>query len=217
MLKKTLKLISLAVIIISITACSRSNKLGDTPTPPKGEVGKIIGKLPSDTNALTRPLGASNTNRATDEPKVGIMNYSSGLITIWAVAPNNWLWGYSPFDSQDFGNLRHWYILKNPNGSVSFRNAAIGTCIAAHGNGIVHIGCNPNNLDQQFDFLSLTNGAVALKNAFTQRCLRTPTFRSTVYMSLTFADCVKEGQNTLDQQWFITPPVEDALPIPTRG
>ncbi|OBX05991.1 hypothetical protein QV06_00090 [Gallibacterium genomosp. 3] len=204
-----MKKLLFSIIILSITACSNSNKLGNTPIPPKGDIGKIVGKLPAS--------NAGVLSRTINEPKVGIMNYSSGLITIWAVSPNNWLWGYSPFDSKSFGNLRHWYILKNPNGSVSFRNAEIGTCIAAHGNGIVHIGCNPNNLDQQFDFLSLTNGAVAIKNAFNQLCLRTPIFRSTTYMPLTFANCVKVGQNTLDQQWFITPPIEDSFPILTKG
>lgn len=97
-----MKKLLFSIIILSITACSNSNKLGNTPTPPKGDIGKIVGKLP-DSNAGV-------LSRTINEPKVGIMNYSSGLITIWAVAPNNWLWGYSPFDSKSFGNLRHWYI-----------------------------------------------------------------------------------------------------------
>ncbi|MFC0309195.1 hypothetical protein ACFFHK_05665 [Gallibacterium trehalosifermentans] len=209
MQKNIYKTILFLLSLFTLVACGHSNNLGNTPTPPKGEIGKIVGKSPAS-NAVA--LG-----RAINEPKIGIMNYSSGLITIWAVAPNNWLWGYSPFDSQSFGNLRHWYILKNANGSVSFRNAEIGTCIAAYKNGIIHTTCNRNSLEQQFDFLSLTNGAVAIKNAANQLCLRTPAFRSTTYMSLTFANCVKVKQNTIDQQWFITPPVEDSLPIPAQG
>lgn len=219
MLTKNFPTLLLLLTVLTLSACSSSPKssqqatqpqgtdlLTDTPTPPNGEVGKIVGQLPSQNTALT--------SRSLDEPKVSIMNNSSGIITIWAVAPNNWLWGYSPFDSQSFGNLRHWFILKNENGSVSFRNAQVGTCIAAHKNGIIHTECNRNDLNQQFDFLSLTNGATALKNAANQACLSTPAFRSTLYMSLTFTRCVTEEQTTVEQQWFITPPIESANPIP---
>lgn len=202
-----LRIIITGTLLSFLVACVTPDQLGNTPTPPQGEIGKIIGTPPNKKPIVT---GFQRTG----EPKIAIMNYSSGIITIWAVAPNNWLWGYSPFDSQGFGDLRHWFILKNADGSVSFRNSATGTCIASHGNGIVHIDCNRDNPKQQFDLLSLTNGAVALKNVDNQLCLRTPIFRSTVYMSLTFANCVKTNQNTLDQQWFIIPPIENANPIP---
>ncbi|URL01647.1 hypothetical protein L4F91_09005 [Avibacterium sp. 20-126] len=203
-------LINLLFIFI-FSACSTTAPLGNTPIPP-GKVGKIVG----NSTALTHtPLLLGNS--AMQESPVSIMSFTSGIITVWAIAPNNWLWGYSPFDSKNFGSLRNWYIIKNPNGSVSFRNVQTETCIASHGNGIVHTHCNTTDLTQQFDLLPLTNSAIALKNAANQQCLRTPLFRSTVYMSLTFASCVTEEQNTLEQQWFIIPPILNPFPIPYQG
>nr|AHJ58636.1 cytolethal distending toxin protein A [Avibacterium paragallinarum]AHJ58639.1 cytolethal distending toxin protein A [Avibacterium paragallinarum]AHJ58645.1 cytolethal distending toxin protein A [Avibacterium paragallinarum] len=185
------------------------NLLTDTPTPP-GKVGEIVGE---DANAVVTPL-ISHKSSSTGIPMVSIMNHSSGVITVWALAPNNWLWGYSPFDSKSFGQLRNWYVLKNANGSVSFRNVRTKTCMAAYKNGIIHSECNRNKLSQQFDLLSLTNGAVALKNAGNQKCLRIPERRSTVYMPITFVKCPTGDQFTVDQQWFIAPPILDSYPIP---
>lgn len=194
---------STIILLLSLGLLACGSQLGTTPTPP-GKVGKVIGKIPN--NANTAPLR---------EPLVSIMSHTSGIITVWATAPNNWLWGYSPFDSQSFGDLRNWYLLKNSNGSISFRNLATDTCIAAHKNsGIVHLACDRNSLAQQFDLLPLTNRAVAIKNVANGLCLTTPLFRSTVYMPLLFANCVKAGEMTQDQQWFITPPIQPSFPIP---
>lgn len=194
-----------------------------TPTPP-GEVGKVVddtsvnNPLPHDgANTSVAPRSRLTlTSGATPPsmPMVSIMNNSSGIITVWALAVNNWLWGYSPFDTKSFGQIRNWYVLKNANGSVSFRNVQTGTCMSAYGNGIIHSYCDRNNLNQQFDLLPLTNGAIAIKNANNQQCLRIPEIRSTVYMPITFARCLIGEQPTIDQQWFIIPPILDAYPIP---
>ncbi|RIY32864.1 hypothetical protein CKF54_04000 [Psittacicella hinzii] len=198
-----IKLLTTMMLGTLLAACGSSSNLGKFPTPP-GEVSKIVGALPN-----------SNSRTLTDQPLVSIMSHTSGVITVWATAPNNWLWGYSPFDSQSFGDLRNWYFIKNSNGSVSFRNLATGTCMAAYGNrGIVHVQCNPQSLEQQFDLLPLSNRAVAIKSASNSQCLRTDLFRKTVYMSLTFAPCIVQGQMTQEQQWFITPPIQRAFPIP---
>lgn len=210
-MKKYFFRLHLIILTMILYGCA-SDQLGLTPTPPKGEVGKLIGELP--TGILTLSSGATDLRK---EPAVTIMNDSSGIITVWALAPNNWLWGYSPHDSASFGNVRNWYVLKNSNGSVSFKNAELSTCISAHGNGIVHIGCNINDPNQQFDLLLLTNGSVAIKNAENQRCLSIPRIRTTVYMPISFTDCVKEDQNTVEQQWFIAPPIQRPFPIPTQG
>ncbi|CAM3866697.1 hypothetical protein ACLS0F_06405 [Avibacterium endocarditidis] len=185
-----------------------NNSLTDNPTPP-GEVGQVVGDLQENRSTISVSAAIKG------DPMISIMNNASGIITVWAIARNNWLWGYSPFDSKTFGNLRNWYILKNANGSVSFRNVRTNTCISAYKTGIIHTGCNPNSLSQQFDLLPLTNGAVALKNAANQECLRIPMKRSIVYMPITFTKCLSGEQTTIDQQWFIIPPILDSYPIPS--
>lgn len=217
---KCLKLLGVLLGIYSLNACANISPrfatmpIEDQPTPPSGELAKPT-RLPpllGVSGGMTRSSGSSRTL-----PMVSIMSYTSGIITVWATAANNWLWGYSPFDSKDFGNLRNWYLLRNANGSVSFKNVQTGTCMASYKTGIIHTACDRNQLAQQFDLVLLTNGAVLLKSAENQQCLYTPLFRSTTYMSLMFARCAQEGQMTTDQQWFITPPIVAPLPIPPRG
>lgn len=194
-------------LLLWVGGCSADlGDLGDVPTPP-GKVGEVVGKLPRS--------GANNGT--SPDPVVSIMSHTSGIITIWATTPNNWLWGYSPFDSKSFGDLRNWYLLENANGSVSFRNVATNTCISAHNSsGIVHFPCDDQSLAQQFDLLPLTNRAVAIKSASNGQCLSTPLFRSTLYMALVFSPCIQQGELTKEQQWFIAPPIQQALPIATK-
>lgn len=203
----------LLISILAIDSCSSKrdpqaieNQID--PTPPSEKVGVLLGSAP---NLLPEKQVGSGLKQRTP-PTVSIMSPTSGIITVWALEEGNWLWGYSPYDSKNFGDSRNWTVIDNANGSVTFRNKRTDTCMAAHGNGIIHRYCDPENLDQQFDLVPLTNGAMLIKSASQSRCLRTDLFRKTTYMSLVFADCIVSGQTTLDQQWFIAPPISQAYP-----
>ncbi|AWX15898.1 hypothetical protein CEP48_06765 [Mergibacter septicus] len=203
----------LLISILVITSCgskieTQSVENQIDPTPPSEKVGVLLGAVPTP---LPEKQVKATVKRRTP-PTVSIMSPTSGIITVWALEEGNWLWGYSPYDSKNFGDSRNWRVIDNPNGSVTFRNKRTDTCMAAHGNGIIHRYCDPNNLDQQFDLVPLTNGAMLIKSASQSRCLRTDLFRKTTYMSLVFANCITEGQTTLDQQWFIAPPISQAYP-----
>lgn len=101
------KLIAFLCTLI-ITGCS--NGIGDSPSPP-GKNVELVG-IPGQgiavtSNGATPTLGANNT----EFPEVSIMSTGGALLTIWARPVRNWLWGYTPFDSVNFGENRNWKVV----------------------------------------------------------------------------------------------------------
>ena len=198
--------------------------IGNVPTPPvelapnqkpepiNGENhSSKVALLAVGTNGRVTPSKGSGGVERSDF--VGIMSASGGLLTVWARYPGNWVWGYTPFDSLSFGNLRVWQIITHSDGSVNFRNTDTDTCLSAYGNGVIHTGCNFNNPSQKWDLIPFDNKAFQIKNQATKTCLQTPVIRKTRYYSIYTVSCVGQNTYNLDQQWFIIAPTTRPTPI----
>ncbi|HBA8878583.1 TPA: cytolethal distending toxin type I subunit CdtA, partial [Escherichia coli] len=163
------KLIAFLCTLI-ITGCS--NGIGDSPSPP-GKNVELVG-IPGQgiavtSNGATPTLGANNT----EFPEVSIMSTGGALLTIWARPVRNWLWGYTPFDSVNFGENRNWKVVDGKDaGTVKFVNVAQGTCMEAFKNGVIHNTCDDNSLSQEFQLLPSTNGNVLIRSSALQTCIR---------------------------------------------
>ncbi|TQR31886.1 toxin [Campylobacter sp. MIT 99-7217] len=136
-----------------------------------------------------------------------IMGANGVLITIWATAPGNWLWGYSLNNSADLGGYRIWRLILLPNDEVMILNFATRTtCINTYKNGVIHSPCNINNVYQKFTLRPMTNGAVQIYNKATNSCLQTPI--SDVFNGDDFGaiNLSSKCDNSIDQQWYLLPP-----------
>ncbi|MDE5602647.1 MAG: RICIN domain-containing protein, partial [Helicobacter sp.] len=174
------------------------------PTPIQGIKVKNLESLP--TNPILLEL---STPSVTDE--ISIISSSWGMLTVWALRPGNWLWGYSALDSLSFGNLRSWRPITNQNGYTMFQNVETETCMKAYSNGVIHVKCDRNDKDQMWILIPFDNKAVQIKNAANGACLQTPTYRHTTYFSIYLTKCATT-QN-LDQQWYIAPPAIEIRPL----
>ncbi|TKX31241.1 RICIN domain-containing protein [Campylobacter estrildidarum] len=156
---------------------------------------------------------AGNTGYASDF--VTIMNPNGAALTIWGTNPGNWIWGYSLYNSQKFGDARIWQLIEFTNDIVMIKNAQTGTCLNAYGNGIVHYPCDQSNHAQFWKLTPMSNGAYQISNLATQQCIQTPVrdvmheFNLSSY-KIFLTNCVKPGEKTLDRQWYITTPADGA-------
>ncbi|WP_336524567.1 hypothetical protein, partial [Helicobacter japonicus] len=132
--------------------------IGSTPTPPPNE------PIPSEKSRKLRmsmektrvPIisNPNNNNNNTLEidrnisNPISIMSSSGGLLTLWALNPGNWVWGYTPLDAQSFHQAPFWRIISFPNGQVMIKNEEKGTCLQAYRNGAVHEVCDTKSPGQ---------------------------------------------------------------------
>ncbi|RKO64735.1 cytolethal distending toxin subunit A [Campylobacter sp. P255] len=150
-------------------------------------------------------------NRGFPSDFVTIMNPNGAALTVWALAPGNWIWGYSLFNSKSFGDARVWQLIEFPNDFVMIKNAKTNTCLNAYGNGIVHYPCDQSNYAQFWKLFAMSNGSFQIQNFATQKCIQTPVkdvmreFNFSFY-NIYLSDCVKHGEKNLDRQWYITVP-----------
>lgn len=197
--------------------------IGLSPTPPPNlEIPNEKSRqkfMQSQMQKTKIPVigSGNNTNNAPKIDKnasnpVSIMSSSGGLLTLWALKPRNWVWGYTPLDAQSFHQAPFWRIINFPNGQVMIKNEEKGTCLQAYGNGAIHEVCNENNPEQFWVLNFFDNQAVQIQNVGTKACLQTPTNRSTSYYSIYLTKCAINEPN-LDQQWYITPIIDNAPPI----
>ncbi|QLB13480.1 cytolethal distending toxin subunit A [Bisgaardia hudsonensis] len=204
------------IILVSISCSSTSDNTPKkqpkiSPTPPK------LGLVGSTGATVTLPLlGSSDGNLQTDDPSnyITIMGQNGAVITVWALAKRNWLWGYAPIDSMSFGNIRNWKIERSfRREHFRFINQQLGTCIHAYGNGIIHDNCDPKNLDQDFLLLPTSNGAVFIKSVSQGRCITYNPVSTTDYTTITLDTCSDKNITPLkDQTWYLTPPLLPANP-----
>lgn len=207
------KLIAFLCTLI-ITGCSSG--IGDSPSPP-GKNVELVG-IPGQGIAVTSN-GATPTHGAnnTDFPEVSIMNTGGALLTIWARPVRNWLWGYTPFDSVNFGENRNWKVVDGKDaGTVKFVNVAQGTCMEAFKNGIIHNTCDDNSLSQEFQLLPSTNGNVLIRSSALQTCIRADYLSRTILspfaFTITLEKCPGAKEETQEMLWAISPPVRAAKP-----
>lgn len=104
-------------------------------------------KAPVSIPSANAPKIAKNASNA-----IAIMSSSGGLLTLWALKAGNWVWGYTPLDSFEFGNARFWRILSFPNGQVSIKNEQTQTCLEDYKNGVIHEPCDSKNAAQLWNF-----------------------------------------------------------------
>lgn len=139
------------------------------------------------------------------------MSSSGGLLTLWALKPRNWVWGYTPIDSFEFGRAKFWRIISFSNGQVIIKNMQEGTCLQAYGNGVIHDICDSKNQAQLWNLNFFDNQAIQIRSVSAKTCLQTPTVRTTTYYSIYLTKCATSSN--LDQQWYITPVALEPEPI----
>ncbi|AJC86829.1 cytolethal distending toxin, subunit CdtA [Campylobacter sp. RM16704] len=227
-------------------------KLGSTPTPPVKQKtpalidGKdLIPAIPLDPpiirtnsfngdNAIKGPMprfksnGEFNDvsvfeNRGFPSNFVAIMNPNGALLTVWALAAGNWIWGYTIFNSKGFGDARVWQLIEFPNNMVMIKNARTNTCLNAYGKGIVHYPCDQTNHAQFWRLFPMSNGSFQIQNFATQQCIQTPITNvmndfNFSFFNIYLTSCLKFGEKNLDRQWYITtPPFAANLPYEVEG
>ncbi|MCI6217381.1 MAG: RICIN domain-containing protein [Helicobacter sp.] len=214
--------ILLVAFLVFFSSCSSKKDvlgIGKSPNPPTKSKGlklvsgpNLSAKLQhlntdnkaSDTSTPNLLLFANDaaSKSSTSDP-LSIMSPEGGVLTLWALNPGNWVWGYSLNDSIDFGSARIWRIHTDSNGNSIIENVKKKTCLTAYANGVVHTYCDSKNTKQLWKFNLFDNQAVQIQNVGTQQCLQTPSKASDPYFFIYLTDCVKSGKKNSDQQWVI--------------
>ena len=191
--------------------------MGQYPTPPAVQESNfsLVDKpmLSKQVSEKMRSMPANAFSPTQTSDPVAIFSATGGTLTLWSLKESAWVWGYTPFDSLSFGEARNWRVITFANGEVSFKNEMSGFCLASYGNGVIHIRCNASDDTQKWSFIFFKNQAVQLKNKANGRCLQTPEIRNRTWYDIFTVDCVKEGGENLDQQWYIIPPLKRTTPV----
>ncbi|PFH07827.1 cytolethal distending toxin subunit A [Collimonas sp. PA-H2] len=147
--------------------------------------------------------------------KISISNVWSGaIIVVWATGGNSWLWGYTPYDAQSFGQNNNWSIQYNNNSTFTFKNVQQNTCMTAYStSGLTHNSCEAGATNQQFQPILTDSGAIQLKSVSLQnKCITT--FESSDYkyaFGLNFTNCASQGEEADSKQlWALNPATSKA-------
>ena len=139
-----------------------------------------------------------------------LMGAGGGALTVWALAPGNWIWGYTLIDSKTFGDARVWQLIEFPGDYVMIKNAKTNTCLNAYKNGIVHYPCDASNHAQFWRFNPMANQAWQIQNLGNGKCIQAPIDNPVgdfhKVFSIFLTKCMPKGIQNLDQQWYIAPP-----------
>ncbi|EAI4690941.1 RICIN domain-containing protein [Campylobacter jejuni] len=220
-------------------------KIGKTPTiPAKQETPALVDgsdSIPKDV-PLEPPVIKTNTFKGNDFIKgpsprtqsngefnnvpvyenrgyfsdyITIMGPSGAALTVWALRPGNWIWGYTLYSSRPFGDANVWQLIEFPQNKVMIKNVKTLTCLNAYGEGIVHYPCDQSNYAQFWTLLPMDNGAYQIQNLATKQCIQTPIHDvmkefNLSYYKIFLTECVKSGEKNLDRQWYIAPPTYTA-------
>lgn len=201
---------------------------GNGPIPPEsGESGLALPGAGPVSGNISQFVGTNSPVPVPrDNPRVTIMSMSGAIITVWSRHRNSWLWGYTPWDSNSFGELRNWQILpsKTP-GTVRFVNQATGSCMT-YGVGIsgvggfIHAPCNFKTNTFDFRLIPTLNGNVFIQSVAINRCIRARfldrTSSSPYAYEILQADCPKPGEENIELQWSISEPLTSALAAITK-
>ncbi|TKX29646.1 toxin [Campylobacter sp. MIT 12-5580] len=160
-----------------------------------------------DKKPLLQALGSS-PSMADSSDWFSLMAANGAVLTVWALAQGNWLWGYTLIDSVSFGDARVWKFRLFANNEVLIQNAKTNTCVNTYGNGVIHSACDESNVYQRFKLIPMSNEAFMLQNTGTKRCLQVPIgdiFYDFHRVSGIYLSTCNAGDN-LDQQFYIIPP-----------
>ncbi|TLD87147.1 toxin [Helicobacter sp. MIT 03-1614] len=227
-----MRLLFFLLITLLFAACSSTPKvhqpkhssktekdlgIGLSPTPPPNEriPGEKSRAMLMEMEGREIPVripdaNASKIDKNVSNP-ISIMSSSGGLLTLWALKPRNWVWGYTPIDSFEFGRAKFWRIISFSNGQVIIKNMQEDTCLQAYGNGVIHDICDSKNQAQLWNLNFFDNQAIQIQSVSAKTCLQTPTVRTTTYYSIYLTKCATSSN--LDQQWYITPVALEPEPI----
>ncbi len=161
---------------------------------------------------LTAPaaLGSSPSLGSKSTPLTIINPMGGSAITVWALAPGNWLWGYTLDNSKEFGRARSWQVLNLGNDIALIINFLTNTCIHDEGGGITHRNCDINNRSQQWQLSAMDNGAIQIKSSASNKCITTDLGSLTQtgsYYSLAMREC--NFKPNFNQQWVF---ISEAAP-----
>lgn len=144
-----------------------------------------------------------------------IINPKGGsAITVWALAPGNWLWGYTLDNSKEFGRARSWQVLNLGDDIALIINFLTNTCIHDEGGGITHRDCDINNKSQQWQLSAMDNGAIQIKSSASSKCITTDLGSLTQtgsYYSLAMREC--NFKPNFNQQWVFIPEATPTSPL----
>ena len=199
--------------------------IGLYPTPPVENQAfpkLVVGKIHSAENEridttmncnmneemLNRQNGLNSTNKTPEGDFFALMSPGGAVLTIWALAQGNWLWGYTLIDSACFGEARVWNFRIFEDNEVMIENLKTRTCVSAYGNGLIHTACNEKSSGQKFKLIAMSNESFMIKNKATNKCIQAPIgnvfgdFHKVT--SIFLSNCAAAAN--LDQQWYIIPP-----------
>ncbi|WP_096027110.1 RICIN domain-containing protein [Campylobacter lanienae] len=165
---------------------------------------------------LTAPaaLGSSPSLGSKSTPLTIINPMGGSAITVWALAPDNWLWGYTLDNSKEFGRARSWQVLNLGNDIALIINFLTNTCIHDEGGGITHRNCDINNKSQQWQLSAMDNGAIQIKSSASSKCITTDLGSLTQtgsYYSLAMREC--NFKPNFNQQWVFIPEAAPTSPL----
>lgn len=171
----------------------------------------IKGPLPRLTSNGSFSQTSVFENRGFPSDFVTIMSPNGAVLTVWALNPGNWIWGYSLYNSRPFGDARVWQLIEFPDDMVMIKNAKTNTCLNAYGNGIVHYPCDQSNYAQFWKLFPMNNGSFQIQNFATQKCIQNSIgdvmrdYRLS-YFGIFLTNCLRSKEKNLDRQWYITAP-----------
>ncbi|HBZ9867575.1 TPA: toxin [Salmonella enterica subsp. houtenae] len=219
--------------IIIMTGCSSGNSPrvsasdkifpeaspGGPQPPDRNEPGLVI-PGPGSGMTLSGTPGNAPAPSSGNSPTVSLVSVSGAVVSVWSRRPNSWVWGYTPRDSNTFGNLRNWFIQpgKTP-GSVRFVNEETGTCLTPGFSftdvGFIHRFCSYQTKDQDFLLVPTLNGNVLIRSVLVNKCIRARFLDRTPSSPYAFeilqADCPEPGKSTLELLWSVSEPLKPAL------
>ena len=165
---------------------------------------------------LTAPaaLGSSPSLGSKSTPLTILNPMGGSAITVWALAPGNWLWGYTLDNSKEFGRARSWQVLNLGDDIALIINFLTNTCIHDEGGGITHRDCDINNKSQQWQLSAMDNGATQIKSSASSKCITTDLGSLTQtgsYYSLAMREC--NFKPNFNQQWVFIPEAAPTSPL----
>ena len=177
-----------------------NNQQNSANQPPQITQPPLLGSSPS--------LGSKSAPLTIINPKGG------SAITVWALAPGNWLWGYTLDNSKDFGAARTWQVINLGDDIVLISNFLTNTCIHDEGSGITHRPCDTKNKSQQWHLSAMDNGAIQIKSSASSKCITTDLGSLTQtgsYYSLAMREC--NFKPNFNQQWVFIPEAAPTSPL----
>ena len=195
-----------------------NNPTNQTNTTPSNNQPNSANQPPQITQPplLTAPaaLGSSPSLGSKSTPLTIINPKGGSAITVWALAPGNWLWGYTLDNSKDFGAARTWQVINLGDDIVLISNFLTNTCIHDEGSGITHRPCDTKNKSQQWQLSAMDNGAIQIKSSASSKCITTDLGSLTQtgsYYSLAMREC--NFKPNFNQQWVFIPEAAPTSPL----